>query len=268
MIKEPMLYFILGAMLLYLLFHVVLDSPPQTVEQTMQINNQLLNTLRNSFQLQYQRQPQDNELAGLLRDYVEEEAQVREAKRLQLDQDDPVIRRRLVQKLHFLFQNLDDQVSMENLEQYYQLHASRYTEPATLEFDQVYFAADPPTLDEFTQHRPTGNAFALGNSFNQANVEMIQRTFGPQFVTQLEALPLNRWQGPVTSAYGFHFIRVRIWNQPQQQPFSEIKDQVKADYLRQQQIQLREQSISQIVKRQPVQIEPDIKALVGQWHLN
>ena len=54
------------------------------------------------FSRTWQRPPTREELEGLIRDRVREEVYYREAVAMGLDQDDPVIRRRLQQKLEFV----------------------------------------------------------------------------------------------------------------------------------------------------------------------
>jgi parvulin-like peptidyl-prolyl isomerase len=38
--------------------------------------------------------------------------------------------------------------------------------------------------------------------------DMVARDFGEQFASALVAAPLGVWQGPVTSGYGVHLVRV------------------------------------------------------------
>ena len=54
----------------------------------------------------WQRPPSQEELQGLIRDYVREEVAYREALAMGLDRDDTIIRRRLRQKWEFLNNNL------------------------------------------------------------------------------------------------------------------------------------------------------------------
>ena len=104
LLKEPMLHFFVLGLLLY----VLLDGNrhPVAAENTIIVNDQLVSALKNNFRAQHQRQPSSVEINRLVQSYIEEEALVREAMRLGLEQDDAVVRRRLVQKMHFLFQDL------------------------------------------------------------------------------------------------------------------------------------------------------------------
>ena len=62
--------------------------------------------LRNGFARTWQREPTADELDALIDDYVVEEALYREARKLRLDEDDTVIRRRLRQKMEFVSESV------------------------------------------------------------------------------------------------------------------------------------------------------------------
>ena len=62
------------------------------------ISDQRINTLISSWNTQVGRDPSPDELIGLINNTIEEEILYREALKLGLDQDDIIIKRRLVQK--------------------------------------------------------------------------------------------------------------------------------------------------------------------------
>src|SRR5205823_7886893 len=65
-----------------------------------------LENLVTGFTRTWQRPPSEEELQGLIRDYVREEVAYREALAMGLDRDDTIVRRRLRQKLEFLNDDL------------------------------------------------------------------------------------------------------------------------------------------------------------------
>jgi len=72
--------------------------------------------------------------------FVREEALVREARALRLDEADPLIRRRLVQQMEFLFEESEGggEITDAEIEAAYRAHRSDYHEPATLRFAHVF----------------------------------------------------------------------------------------------------------------------------------
>lgn len=79
----------------------------ETAPQRIEVTAGQIEALRETWQRQWLRPPTPNELKGLVDGYIYEEVLKREAFALGLDRDDPVIRRRLVQKYEFLTQDLD-----------------------------------------------------------------------------------------------------------------------------------------------------------------
>ncbi|MCJ8269123.1 MAG: peptidylprolyl isomerase, partial [Psychrosphaera sp.] len=127
---------------------------------------------------------------------------------------------------------------------------------------------NPPTAATFSAASHPGDAFALGRQFRQASATAIGKTFGADFYTQLTNLPLQQWQGPLTSAYGFHFVRVKQ-RQPAIQPaFEAVADAVKADVLQAQRVQKRERGIADSIAKLSVLIDSPLQPLVSLRSVN
>jgi peptidyl-prolyl cis-trans isomerase C len=75
---------------------------------------------------------------------VREEILAREALALGLDRDDPVVRRRLAQKMGFLVRDLAPprEPTDDEMRGFLEEHAERYRVPAQLDFTQVFFSPD------------------------------------------------------------------------------------------------------------------------------
>ena len=69
--------------------------------------------LTEQFQCTSMRPPTRKELEGLAEDFVKEEVLYREAVALGLDRDDPIMRRRMRQKMEFLNADLTEQAAAE-----------------------------------------------------------------------------------------------------------------------------------------------------------
>src|SRR6476660_6416007 len=100
LIREPLLHFLLLGALLFALYgwiHRAAGSPGEIVVSRGQVD-----TLRVQFTRTWQREPTPVELQGLIDSWVRDEVLYREGRALGLDGDDPVIRRRVAQKVEFL----------------------------------------------------------------------------------------------------------------------------------------------------------------------
>ena len=95
--KEPLVHFLLLGAAIFVAYGFVSKrnsaEPGKIVVTQGQIEH-----LATGFAKTWQRPPTEQEMAGLIRDYVHEEVLCREAMALGLDKDDAVIRRRLRHK--------------------------------------------------------------------------------------------------------------------------------------------------------------------------
>ena len=110
LLKEPLVHFLAAGLGLFVLFGIVNRGEPDTDPNVITVDRDALLTF-----IQYRIKAfnpalaeeklsslSDDELERLIDDYVREEVLHREAIQLGLDEDDYVIRRRLVQKLEFI----------------------------------------------------------------------------------------------------------------------------------------------------------------------
>src|SRR5918995_4981413 len=107
LLKEPLLHFVVLGGLMFAA-HAALDptgnggaaAPP-----AIHLTAADAEWLEGMWTRQWRRPPTDEELSGLVADHLKEEVLVREAKALELDVGDTIVRRRLAQKMAFLLDN-------------------------------------------------------------------------------------------------------------------------------------------------------------------
>ena len=99
--KEPLLWFVLIGASLF-----VADQFNEA--DAIVVNDVVRKQIATLWETQMGLKPSDDELDSLVHDWVREEVFYREALRLGLDQEDTIVRRRLVQKLGFLAREVDD----------------------------------------------------------------------------------------------------------------------------------------------------------------
>ena len=98
--REPILPFLVIAGLLLWLQDEPLKDP-----QRVEISEEVRAGLKSDFERQRRRTPNAEEMAGLEDAWLEMEVLSREARRLGLDRNDPVVRRRLAQAMRFFLEN-------------------------------------------------------------------------------------------------------------------------------------------------------------------
>jgi hypothetical protein len=179
--------------------------------------------------------------------WIRGEILYREALRLGLDQDDIVVRRRLIQKMEYVLDGMAAPVALtdEQVESYYAVHAERYLWPAGETFTQIFFAvdggdtalrrADEALLSLHDKDRDAGQAwgdpYPDGARVWNASADRLQQTFGADFAAHLQAAPMHEWSGPIRSRIGAHLVFREQTHPPRQPPLSEIRGLVARDLL-------------------------------------
>jgi hypothetical protein len=246
LLKEPLLHFLVLGAALFGLFALVgnkeAEQPATIVVSAARIDN-----LANGFVRTWQRPPSAEELRGLIDDHIRDEVFYRQGKALGLDRDDIVIRRRLRQKLEFVAEDMGvAEPSDGELVAYLTSNAERFRSEDRLTFSQVYLSAarrdalerDAESVaaklaneNGETDAAALGDHFLLGEEFRAMPRSDVTRTFGERFAEQLFSLEQGRWQGPVASSYGLHFIRVSERTQGGPLPLDAVRPAVRREWM-------------------------------------
>jgi hypothetical protein len=220
----------------------------------------------------------ENKRQQLVDDYVREEVLFREALALNLDNNDQLIRRRLIQKMEYLSQGFYDDIpvpSEADLTLFYQQNMELYRQPAEITFTHVFFkakqadrknsqAAALKLLDQLnTQNVPFENAPRYGERFlfnrNYVNREAdeIASHFGETFQQQLFSLQVsNNWQGPIVSDYGWHLVLIKKITASHIPDLEQVSATVLADLARNQHQSRLSQAVDQLIEQYQITIEP------------
>ena len=193
---------------------------------------------------QWRRPPTREELDRLVADFVREEVLYREALGLGLDQEDLVVRRRLVQKMEVLaFANVSP-IGDAAVMDYFLAHREDYRLPETVTFGHAYFSlaarGDRVTQDAeaaLGELRGAGAADAAGfgdppvvaSPVTEATRRQVADRFGDEFADAVFALEPGAWAGPVASAYGLHVVLVTGHAAARLPELAEVAGRVAAD---------------------------------------
>jgi hypothetical protein len=239
-----LLHFVAAGALLFLAGHAIrARSDTHHIVVTPQREAQLANR----YALQFGARPDPSMMDEILESDIHDEILFREGLAMGLDKNDEIVRRRIIQKMQFLLEDL--QVPPEpdagQLQAYYRSHVAQYQLPSRASFSHVYFGLDRGDASARSRARaalttlaPSERAPGPGDPFpdlydfadySQAQVEHL---FGPtQFAASVFSVPTGKWAGPFKSAYGWHLIYVHSRSAAREQPFAAVRDKVRADYL-------------------------------------
>jgi peptidyl-prolyl cis-trans isomerase C len=245
-LREPLLHFVAAGAVLFLTGHAIrarLDT------HHIVITPQRAAQLANRYALQFGARPDSDMMEELVKSDVHDEILFREGLAMGLDKDDEIVRRRIIQKMQFLLEDLQvpPEPRAEQLQAYYRSHAAQYQLPARATFSHIFFSLDRSDASARSRAQaalitlvPSAPARdpSLGDPFpdlydfadySQAQVEHL---FGPtDFAASVFSVPSGKWAGPFKSAYGWHLIYVQSRAPAHEQPFGAVHDRVRADYL-------------------------------------
>jgi len=273
LLREPLLHFLLIGAALFGLYEVTGADKEADFSNAIHITAGDIKLLRESWLEQNGSAPDKNTLDQLIDSQIQEEILFREAKRLGLDKNDTIVRRRLIQKMRFLSANIsqlqlpDDPMLME----YRNKNKQKYRTPETRSFTHVYFnddlrgkalqvdvaqALQALTADEDRQTSAEyGDNFILQSHYKEASRARVAQVFGPGFADAVFAIDQGAWHGPVQSAYGTHLLRVHEVTASYLPELPDLREKLSGDLMREQLKNLKQKSYQQMRKRYQVTIE-------------
>ena len=215
----------------------------ETARPVIEVTPGRADRLRARWIAQWGREPTASERRTLIDRAVDEEILSREAKRLGLDRDDAIVRRRLARKMTFLLEDAGGAgpPAAAAVEEYYARHAERYRRPGRTTFDHVFLSGDGRTdpagdaealLAELRAGggwRRLGDPFMLARTYADRSGREIAALFGSAFADAVAELPVGGWRGPVASTYGRHLVRVNGRTASRAPTLAEVRERVAAD---------------------------------------
>ena len=250
-VREPLLHFLVLGALLFAVFAWKNDEALRGPDEIV-VDAQRVEALSLQFQRTWQRAPTPEELSGLVDNWVREEVLYREGLALGLDRGDPVLRRRVAQKMEFISADLvDADPADDELRAWFEVNADNYRLDPRFSFRQVYF--NPASRDNLPGadidaalraarqgQVPAGDATLLPAQLSDASLAEVRRNFGERFARALEGAPVGEWTGPLESGYGQHLVMIRAKQEARMPTFDEVGVAVERDFRAERTLQLKD----------------------------
>lgn len=258
-------FFVLGAGM-FLLFDVV-GGDAHTAADEVVVDSNRVAALMTRFERTWQRPPSRAELDRLIDGWVREEIFYREGLAMSLDRDDPVVRRRVAQKLEFISDVAVTEPGEQDLTEWLADHNEDYRVPSQYAFEHVLFTAElhgdmvPTVAVAALRSLRSGSALEGGDptllpgTVDVSTVPQITRTFGEEFVAALAGLPIGEWAGPVRSGYGLHIVRVSRAIPDYLPNLDEVRAAVERDWLKAESEKAKQSLYSALRQRYSVRID-------------
>ena len=225
--KEPLIQFLIIGAAIYGAYALFGAPEEDFRDTTIVVDSNRINSMISEWEARWNRPPTRKEIDGLIQQYIREDVLYRQAVAMGLNEDDPITRRRMAQKLEFLTSDLAQmqQPSEGELEQYFQENQASYRDPDMISFSHIFIdpdAREDATLDDAAEilaqlrsaGEPTeellqlGDRFMLQNYFASATEMDIRRQLGSGFSEVVMELEPGQWHGPILSGYGVHLVYV------------------------------------------------------------
>jgi hypothetical protein len=243
-LREPLLHFLAAGFVLFIASEL---RQPSEHDSRIVVTPQREARLAARFAMQFGAQPDATTLQQLVERDVEEEMLFRRGVALGLDRDDEIVRRRIVQKMEFLLNDVSApaEPSEAELVAFFKSHDASYAKPDRATFTHVFFSsehgeqhAQQRARDALSRIERGAVAADLGDPFpdlyhfSAYETGQVERLFGRNdFSAAVFAAPESNWQGPYRSSYGWHLLFVERRESNAQPSFAEVRDRVRTDFL-------------------------------------
>ena len=274
--KEPLVHFLLIGVALFLINAWKGNPASLSGKQDgiatarVMVGQDDINQMVELFSKTWQRPPTEAERKGLIEDFIRNEVLYREAVAIGLDRDDEVLRRRLRQKMEFIYENISSlaEPTEQDLKAFMNSNREKYlTDPKTA-FRQVYISAYKrgvraevdagqilAQLAAGADPDSVGDSTMLPSEVPLSPLWQINKQFGEEFGRNLFEIKPGRWAGPIGSGFGLHLVFVRERMGGSMPALNEVREAVRRDWMTQKQKELKDAAYEKILKRYDVVVE-------------
>jgi len=193
--KEPLLHFLIIGAVIFVVFSIANKDEAAVSGNKIVVSTPEIERLSDNWSKKWNRPPTETELKGLVESYIKEEVYYREALALGLDQNDTILRRRLMQKMEFLSNDLAElnQPDEAALNKYFLENQEKYKLPARVSFTHIYFSLDKRGAKVVEDAKSVliglnalrapelGDTFMMQYDFVQETPFEVERLFGKGF---------------------------------------------------------------------------------------
>jgi hypothetical protein len=265
--REPVVHFFLIGIGIFLIYSWVLSK---SGKDRIVISETLIEGLCKDYLLRTGSVPSPGEKQALIDNLVDDEILIREALAMGVDQGDPILRRRLIQKMGFLIEGVNpvpDPTEAE-LQEYLERNREGYATPERISLTHVFLQqsgsvgqADKDVetlleaLSEGVDPGKLGDPFALGSHFARRSKQELAAKFGHRFVEKVITLPEGVWSAPIRSSYGLHLVLITARTEAQEPKLDGVRPLVVQQFKTEKQKENRRLAIRRLRDRYVIQIE-------------
>lgn len=307
LINQPLFQFLLIGGFIFLLYNFTVNNNPDRDNlKTVVVDKESLITFlqyrfkafdRNKFENKLNNMSED-ELNNLINDYIREEVLYREALGFGLDKNDNVIRRRLIQKIEFINEDVINnslEINDGQISDYFEKNKGSYVIDPFVTFTHVFFSnykhgagkANELAQNQlaifnknevpFSESVKYGDRFLYNTNYVESAPDHVANHFSDEMANKLFKLNPSEiiWNGPFESPYGFHLVMLTKNEKEQYPELEDVYEKVKQDLTYELSKKQKDKAISQIIDNYEIKImyknvnnEPELSNSPGPGNQN
>jgi hypothetical protein len=277
LLREPLLHFLLIGAALFAVYHLwPRDTRAGDVSNRIVLTPDDLRQLSVTWLAQGRPPPTAEQMQNLVEARVQEEILYREALAMGLDKNDTIVKRRLAQKMEFLFEDVAAlrDPTRDELTDFFAKHAERFALPARVTFQHLYFSPDRRGANarrdaesalaklggkgaESPGARALGDPFMFESYYGDRSFDQLAKDFGPGFARALLGTAVGSWQGPIESGYGWHLVFVDSITPSHAPDFEAVELDVKNEWIEAQRADVRKRAYAAMRAHYEIELPSD-----------
>jgi len=261
-LNSQILHFILLGLIISVAYTLL--KPPD--QETIHITTQTIDALVQQRESITRHSVTPEQRQMIIEGQIEDEVLLREAYQRGIDKNDARVRKRLLNVMRSSLSDIIPEPTVAQLRAYYAANRERYLTSPSRSFEQVYFSfagnelpKEPQTfiqqLGRTTDISKLGEYSLLGDRFTRSTFQSTAGIFGKPFAQAVFEMPLNRWQGPIESFKGVHYVRVNGTHDPELPPFEQMESYLPTDYLLTKGRESQSGKIKELIKNYEIVVE-------------
>jgi peptidyl-prolyl cis-trans isomerase C len=268
-LHEPLLHFLLIGLALFAIYRALNPTAAEQENRSrVELTDDDLRQLELGWMAQWRRPPTPEEMRRLMDSKVREEILYREALALGLEQGDTIVKRRMVQKMEFLAEDLSTlrEPSREEFKAWFEKNSQHFTIAGRTSFRHLYFSFDKrgeqarevaegalATLAGQPADAPgaatLADPFMFQDYYGDRSPEQVANVFGAKFTRSLIQLEPGVWQGPIESGFGWHLVWMDSMTPPRVPAFEEVEPEVRSEWVADQRAEFKRQAFEAMKAR-------------------
>jgi hypothetical protein len=259
-LKEPLLHFMILGGLLFAADHAVNGraGDPRTIVIDATVDKEVLEI----FKAARGRAPNEEELYGLRRVWLDNEVLYREGLMLQMDKGDKAIRDRVIFKALSMV-NADlklPPIDDAALRAWFEKHRVRYDEPARYDFQEAVLAGEATesaarAFASTLQSGAPGDTQASLRVFKGRPHANLVTSYGETFAKALETLPPGEWRA-LPHERSFRVVRLEAVTPPKPADFESLRGIVLQDWKESSMAEQRAVAVRAMARKYKIEIAP------------